>query len=56
MMMVTDQSCKQHPTILPLATLGGEAATSGTLVLPSTPLSIILILHSTISLTLMESE
>ena len=56
MMMVTDQSCKQHPTIIPLATLGGEAAASGTLFLPSRPLSIILMLHSTICLTLMESE
>ena len=56
MMMVTDQSCKQHPTILPLTTLGGEAATSGTLFLPSRVLSTILILFSTICLTLMESE
>ena len=49
MMRVTDQSCKQDPAILPLATLGGEAAASRAL-------STILILHSTICLTLMESE
>ena len=49
MLIVTDQSCKQHPSILPLATLGGEAAASRALFA-------ILILHSTIGLTLMESE
>ena len=54
MMMVTNQSCKQHPTIFPLATLGGEAAASGTLFLPSWVLSITLMLHSTINHEYME--
>ena len=50
--MVTDQSCEQHPSILPLATLGGKAATSWALFFLSRLLSTILL----ICLTLMESK
>ena len=48
MMMVTYQSSKQHPSILLLATLGGETATGGTFSCPSRALSTILILQSTL--------
>ena len=47
MMMVTDQSSKQNPSILPLAALGGETFAGGAFPFPSN----ILILQS----TLMES-
>ena len=48
MMKVTHQSSKQHPSILPLATLGGETATGGTFTFPSRTLSTILILQYTL--------
>ena len=48
-MKVTHQSSKQHPSILPLATLGGETATGGAFAFPSRALSIFLILQSTLT-------
>ena len=55
-MLVTDQSSKKHPSILPLATLGGETATGGAFAFPSQALSIFLFLQSTLTKTSCHSE